>query len=109
MAHPNASTLSHAHSLLLREVTTRAETLLSEADEDRGPEPQLGALVDYLHLEVLQQVIDEEWLVFRSGQYARAELARLRGDHVDLRLAIEVLAHALGCKGTLMPKELAAC
>jgi uncharacterized protein (DUF2249 family) len=91
----------------LSEVSARAEVLLRETDEDRWPILALRELVDYLHLEVLQQVVDEEWLLFRSAYHAPAELARLRRDHLELRLAIDVLAQAAAGGGDLSPQQLA--
>lgn len=102
-------TLSDEHALLLREVTSRAEAVLREADEDRWPERQLRALVDYLHLEVLQQVVDEEWLVFRLAHHAADELARLRREHLELRQAIDALAQAATTEGMMSAEQLAAC
>lgn len=101
-----ASTLSEEHTLLLREVTTRAEALLHESDQGRWPERQLTALVDYLHQEVLQQVVDEERLVFLSHRGAEG-LAGLRLAHRELRAAIDVLAQAQASKGTLTPEQVA--
>ncbi|MEO8888414.1 MAG: hemerythrin domain-containing protein [Jatrophihabitantaceae bacterium] len=103
-----ASTLSEEHSLLLREVTTRAETLLRETDEGRWPDQQLTALVDYLHLEVLQQVVDEERLVFLSHRGAEG-LAGLRLAHRELRAAIDVLAQALASTDTLTREQVGDC
>jgi uncharacterized protein (DUF2249 family) len=100
-------TLAQEHVLLMREVSARAEALLREADEGRWPALELRELVDYLHLEVLQQVVDEEWLLFRSASHAPDELARLRHDHLELRLAIDVLAQAAAGGSTLRPQQLA--
>ena len=102
-----APTLAEEHALLLREVSARAEVLLREAEERRWPAEQLRALLDYLHLEVLQQVVDEEWLLFRSAYHTPDELARLRREHLELRLAIDVLAQAADGGSTLTPQQLA--
>jgi uncharacterized protein (DUF2249 family) len=101
------STLAGEHALLLREVCARAEVLLGEAEQGRWPAQALRALVDYLHLEVLQQVVDEESLLFRSAYHAPEELARLRREHLELRLAIDVLAQAAADGSTLTPQRLA--
>jgi hypothetical protein len=98
--------LAEEHALLLREVSARAEVLLREAEERRWPAEQLRALLDYLHLEVLRQVVDEEWLLFRSAYHTPDELARLR-EHLELRLAIDVLAQAADGGSTLTPQQLA--
>jgi uncharacterized protein (DUF2249 family) len=101
-------TLADEHKLLLREVSARAEVLLREADEDRRPTEQLRELVDYLQLEVLQQVVDVEWLLFRSAYHAPDDLARLRREHLELRLAIDLLAQAAAGGSKLTPQRLAA-
>jgi uncharacterized protein (DUF2249 family)/hemerythrin-like domain-containing protein len=103
-----ASTLAEEHAQLLREVSARAAVVLREAAEDRWPILSLRELVDYLHLEVLQQVVDEEWLLFRAAYHAPDELARLRREHLELRLAIDVLAQAAAGGGDLSPQQLAA-
>ena len=88
---PPAVTLRAEHDLLRREVTARAEGVLSEADAGRWPQQQLRGLLDYLHLEVLRHIIDEEWLIFRMSHHAPEDLASLRQDHLDLRGTIEKL------------------
>jgi uncharacterized protein (DUF2249 family) len=103
-----AATLAEEHAQLLREVSARAEVLLRESAEDRWPILPLRELVDYLHLEVLQQVVDEEWLLFRAAYHAPDELARLRREHLELRLAIDALAQAAAGRGDLSPQQLAA-
>lgn len=102
-----AATLFDEHAQLLHEVATRADALLRETDEGRLPERELRALVDYLHLEVLQQVVDEEHLVFLSHRGAEG-LADLRRQHLELRQAIEALAQALASGGTATPEQVAA-
>jgi uncharacterized protein (DUF2249 family) len=103
--------LKDEHALLMREVTARAEAVISAADQDRWPQQQLRELLNYLHLEILRQVTEEEWLLFRVVRHAPDQLARLRHDHLELRLAIEVLdqaaATAGGYKG-LSPSQLSA-
>jgi uncharacterized protein (DUF2249 family) len=89
-------------------VTTRAELVLRETDEDRWPVRELAALVDYLHLEVLRQIVDEEWLLFRSARQTADEMARLRADHLELRLTIEELAQASAGGQTVRPAQLSA-
>jgi uncharacterized protein (DUF2249 family) len=93
---PPALTLRAEHDLLLREVTTRAEGVLSEADVGRWPQQQLQGLLDYLHLELLRHIIDEEWLLFRMSHHAPEDLAPLRQDHLDMRGTIEELADMAG-------------
>ena len=51
-------------------------------------------LVNYLHLEVLRQIVDEEWLLFRTSRSTPEGLDRLRRDHLELRLTIDLLTHA---------------
>jgi uncharacterized protein (DUF2249 family) len=103
-----AGTLAEEHAQILSEVSARAEVLMREAADDRWPILPLRELVDYLHLEVLQQVVDEEWLLFRSAYHSPDELARLRREHLELRLAIDVLAEAAAGGGDLSPQQLAA-
>jgi uncharacterized protein (DUF2249 family) len=105
------STLREEHALLMREVTTRAEMVLREADKGRWPQPELQELLNYLHLEVLRQVADTEWLLFRAAHRSPDELARLRRDHLELRLAIDVLTQAAATGGGAdgpSPPQLAA-
>jgi uncharacterized protein (DUF2249 family) len=88
--------LRDEHDLLLREITARAEGVLSEADAGRWPREQLYVLLDYLHLELLRHIVDEEWLLFRMSHHGPADLAPLRQDHLDLRGTIEELADMAG-------------
>jgi Uncharacterized conserved protein (DUF2249)/Hemerythrin HHE cation binding domain len=93
---PPALTLRAEHDLLLREVTARAEGVLSEADAGRWPQQQLQGLLDYLHLELLRHILDEEWLLFRMSHHVPEDLAPLRQDHLELRGTIEKLADMAG-------------
>jgi uncharacterized protein (DUF2249 family) len=102
-----AATLAEEHEQLMTEVSRRAGVVLSETEDGRWPILALRELVDYLHLEVLQQVVDEEWLLFRSASHAPDELAGLRRDHLELRLAIDVLAQAAAGGGEMSPQQLA--
>ena len=104
-----SSSLREEHALLMREVTARGETVLREADEGRWPQHELRELLNYLHLEVLRQVTDSEWLLFRAAHRSPDELARLRRDHLELRLAIDVLTQAAATGGAdgLSPPQLA--
>ena len=86
----------YKRQLLLREVTARAEGVLSEADAGRWPQQQLQGLLDYLHLELLRHIIDEEWILFRMSHHAPEVLAPLRQDHLELRGTIEELADMAG-------------
>ncbi len=90
---------------------TRAQAVLQETDEGRWPQAQLQELLNYLHLEVLRQVTDEEWLLFRTAHHAAEELGRLRRDHLELRLAVDVLTQAASTHdgpGGLSPEQLGA-
>jgi len=95
-SRPPALTLRDEHDLLLREVTARAEGVLSEADAGRWPRQQLHVLLDYLYLELLRHIVDEEWLLFRMSHHGPEDLAPLRQDHLDLRGTIEELADMAG-------------
>jgi uncharacterized protein (DUF2249 family) len=103
---PPALTLRAEHDLLLREVTARAEVVLSEADAGRWPQQQLRGLLDYLHLELLRHISDEEWLLFRMSHHAPEDLAPLRHDHADLRGSIEELADMAAGDGDSSATEL---
>jgi uncharacterized protein (DUF2249 family)/hemerythrin-like domain-containing protein len=106
----NAS-LKDEHALMMRAVTPRAQAVASVADENRWPQPELRELLKYLHLEVLRQLVDEEWLLFRVQRHDQDQLARLRSDHLALRLAVEALDQAAATEGTgaaWSPRQLAA-
>lgn len=101
MSNPgqDKTSLKDEHALMLREVMARAQIVTSATDEDRWPQSELRELLNYLHLEVLRQLVDEEWLLFRVVRHANDELARLRSDHLALRLAIETLDQAAATEG----------
>jgi len=102
------TTLTAEHALLLDAVTARSTDLLAEADQGRWPQRELQQLLDYLHLEVLRQVVDEEWLLFRNSHHDPEHLAQLRQDHLELRRVIETLAAAAASPGQQSPDQLAA-
>lgn len=110
-AEPQSTTLREEHALLLREVEARAGAVLAAADQGRWPRAELHELLNYLHLEVLRQVAEEEWLLFRAVRNAPEQLAVLRAEHLELRIAIELLDQAAatgGRTGGLSPSQLAA-
>ena len=74
--------------------SSRANDVLAEADQDRWPSDALQHFLDYLHLEVLRQVVDEEWLLFRNSHHAPQQLTKLREDHLELRRLIDDLNEA---------------
>jgi hypothetical protein len=84
----------------------RAGNLLTEADQGGWPDTELHQFLDYLHLEVLRQVTDEEWLLFRTYHHDPQDLAPLHQDHLQLRGAIEALTAA--SVDTQSPQQLAA-
>jgi uncharacterized protein (DUF2249 family) len=102
-----SSTLAEEHALLITEVTARTEALLHEADAGRWPTQQLHELVNYLQLEVLRQIVEEEWLLFRAARFEPEGLARLRSEHLELRLSIDLLTHAAAGQ-KMSPAQLAA-
>jgi uncharacterized protein (DUF2249 family) len=107
-ASTEPSTLAEEHALLMREVTKRARAVLEETSRGRLPESELQELLNYLHLEVLRQATDEQWLLFRSDHGDPAALAQLRHDHLDLRLAIDVLSGTAATTVTGVPTSTAS-
>jgi uncharacterized protein (DUF2249 family) len=101
-----AATLPVEHALLFHEVSLRCDAVTGAADEDHWPAPELHQLLDYLHVEVLQQVVNEEWLLFRAWHHAPEGLLRLRADHLELRRAIDALTDAATGARRLNPHEL---
>jgi uncharacterized protein (DUF2249 family) len=96
--HPY-STLPEEHAVLRRNVATRATAVLTESEAGRWPQSELEELLNYLRLEVLRQVADEEWLLFRAAHHTPDELALLRREHLELHLAVEELAEAAATRG----------
>lgn len=103
-----ASTLHEEHALLRREISARANAVLDVADTGRWPQQELHELVNYLQLEVLRQVVDEEWLLFRNAREAPDELTALRAEHLALRSSIEALTQAAQGSGNISAQQLAA-
>lgn len=95
------ASLREEHALLMREVRTRAQPVISEADEGRWPQAPLRELLNYLHLETLRQLVDEEWLLFRVVRHVPDVVAQLRRDHLELRLTIELLDQAAAPAGSV--------
>lgn len=89
-----ALTLSDEHTLLLGQVSVRADDVVTAAAEGRWPRRELRALLDYLRAEVLRQATDEESLLF-PARPAEPGVARLRWDHLKLRRAADALADAV--------------
>ena len=85
-------TLAEEHVLVLWQVTTSAEKLLSTAEHGRWPGAELTALAGYARAEVLRQASDEEALLFPAAS-ARA-VAGLARDHARLRSAADLLVRA---------------
>jgi uncharacterized protein (DUF2249 family) len=97
--------------LLMREVTKRVRAVLEKTSRGQVPQSELQELLNYLHLEVLRQATDEQWLLFRSDHGNPVALAQLRRDHLDLRLAIDVLsgsATTVTGAATWTPSQVAA-
>lgn len=94
------ASLKDEHALMMREVASRAHAVISQADDGHWPQPELRELLNYLHLEVLRQFVDEEWLLFRAVRNTPDEVARLRSDHLGLRVAIESLDQAAAGEGS---------
>jgi uncharacterized protein (DUF2249 family) len=89
-----SATLAEEHALLLHEVTVRGDAVTGEADTSHWPSPALRRLLDYLFVEVLQQVSDEEWRLFRTWGDEPERLIALRAGHLRLREEIENLTDA---------------
>jgi len=100
-------TLVGEHTLLMTAVTSRANDVLAEADQDRWPTAALQQFLDYLHLEVLRQVVDEEWLLFRNSHHAPHQLTKLREDHLEVRRLIDDLNEAASNDADRSPQRLA--
>ncbi|HJQ03557.1 MAG TPA: DUF2249 domain-containing protein [Jatrophihabitans sp.] len=100
-------TLSDEHALLIGEVTARVDATVHEIENGRWPTNELRELVNYLHLEVLRQIVDEEWLLFRTSRSTPEGLDRLRRDHLELRLTIDLLTHATMSR-ELSPTQIVA-
>src|SRR3954447_422797 len=99
-AHPvdaidtGSATLPEEHALLLREVTVRGDAVIAGVDTTTWPSPALRRLLDYLFVEVLQQIADEEWRLFRTSGNDPQLLTALRAGHLRLREQIERLTDA---------------
>ena len=94
------ASLKDEHALMMREVRPARTPSPPKPNEGRWPQPELRELLNYLHLEVLRQFVDEEWLLFRVVRNAPEEVARLRSDHLELRVAIEALDQAAASEGS---------
>lgn len=104
----DAVSLAGEHGLLLREVTSRAEPVLREADTGHWPALELRGFVDYLQLELLRQIRDEDWEIYRAARQAGEQFAQVRGQHLELRLSIDDLTEAAVGRGERTPAHLAA-
>ena len=100
-----ALTLAEEHVLVLWQVTTSAEKLLTAAEHGRWPGAELTALAGYARAEVLRQVSDEETLLFPAAPAHTA--AGLAKDHVRLRAAAELLTRAATGEQPMAPAQLA--
>lgn len=105
---PSAKSLAGEHAVLRREITRRTEPLLRAADAGQWPEQELRSFVDYLQLEVLRQISDEEWQVYRAARHSGEPFAQLRSQHLELRLSIDELTAAAVAPARGAPADLAA-
>ncbi|MEO9238160.1 MAG: DUF2249 domain-containing protein, partial [Jatrophihabitantaceae bacterium] len=78
----------------MADLDARADSVLSVLAGGGWPTEELHRLLDYLHVEVLRQIVDEEWLLFRTSHHQPHVLASLRQDHRQLRAAIDELTAA---------------
>jgi len=102
-----AASLAEEHAVLRQAVQARAEEVVRSAEAGTWPAAELTELVNYLQLEVLRQIADEEWLLFRNARAAADELAALRRDHLELRLGIDRLTEAATARAAFTPAQLA--
>lgn len=102
-----ASSLAQEHIVLRQAVADRAEPVIRTAEAGSWPSAELTELVNYLQLEVLRQIADEEWLLFRNSRAAADELAALRRDHLELRLGIDRLTEAATAREAFTAAQLA--
>jgi uncharacterized protein (DUF2249 family) len=100
-----ALTLAEEHVLVLWQVMTSAEKLVTAAEQGRWPGAELTALAGYARAEVLRQASDEEALLFPGVPAQTA--ARLARDHVRLRAAAELLTRAAAGEQPMAPAQLA--
>jgi uncharacterized protein (DUF2249 family)/hemerythrin-like domain-containing protein len=103
-----AVSLTGEHGVLRREVTARADQVLRAADAGSWPTDELRAFVDYLQLEVVRQISDEDWQIYRAARHAGEQFAQLRSQHLELRLSIDDLTQAAVSRGDHTPAHLAA-
>ena len=103
-----ATSLAEEHEVVRQAVQARAELVIRAADGGTWPAAELTELVNYLQLEVLRQIADEEWLLFRTARTASGELAALRRDHLELRLSVDRLTEAATARATFTAAQLAA-
>lgn len=101
-------TLRDEHALLLSEVQLRCRSVTAGTDIDHWPDLELNRLLDYLHVEVLRQVVDEQRCLFRSSHHAPQDIAYLRSEHLELRQDIERLTDAATGEPGRTPSEFAA-
>ena len=86
--------LAEEHGMLLREVDRRVGRALDSLAAGRWPVGQVERLVDFLRYEVLDQVAEEERLLYPliDGGFADPRLRELVAEHVHLRDLIDQLA-----------------
>ena len=99
-------TLADEHVCLLRQVTARAEELLTVTARGRWPGAELAALAGYAQAEVLRQASDEEALLFPAA--CSQEVTGLARDHARLRSAAELLTRAAAGEQPMSPAQVAA-
>lgn len=93
-----AQTLVDEHRVLWHEIEVRRGEVMVALGDGDWPVPQLARLVDYLRVELLDQAVNEERLLFplTSGKLTDPGVAQLLEDHVDLRDATNALAGLAG-------------
>jgi uncharacterized protein (DUF2249 family) len=89
-----SSALEHRHAQLLTEILARADDVTRQTDAGSWPCAELDRLLNYLHLQLLGQIADEQWLLFRHLHRDRPALTAALQGHEELRDQVTFLADA---------------
>lgn len=91
-------TLVDEHRMLWHEIEVRRGEVLVTLGDGDWPIQQIARLVDYLRVELLDQAVNEERLLYPLTSEERPDprVAQLLEDHVDLRDATNALSGLAG-------------